>query len=330
MKISIIIPVYGVEKYIAHCARSLFIQKGADLEFIFVNDATKDSSIEILKEVISKEYPFLKKQITIIDKDFNEGLPQARKTGVSIATGDYIMHCDSDDWLAKDAVKTISNKITETSADIIYYNYYISKDGQNEVIREMVFSTPIEYAKAIMSFSPLSSAFCWNKVIKRELYNKVFEWPVQNMHEDMALMPQIIIQSQTLVSIDSPLYYYRVSSSSSMSLDLKRNKEKKIQSLKNQLLLINFLEKLQVVNTFKLQYQQLISRCAYIEVFFNWQSIPINNYYKSLWKYPIFLHFDVSVRKQIQSRAILSLYYLRIKYSILLRKFVDRIKTIDI
>lgn len=310
MKISIIIPVYGVEKYIAHCARSLFNQTGADLEFIFVNDATKDHSIEILKEVISKEYPTLQDQIIIIEKPQNEGLPQARKTGVAKATGDYIMHCDSDDWLVLDAVKTIAKKIDETSADIIYYNYYISTDEGHKSQREKEFSNPMEYAKAIMSFFPTSVAFCWNKVIKRSLYNLVAEWPVQNMHEDVALTPQIILQSHTLAFIDSPLYHYRVSSSSSMSIDFSKNKEKKIQSQINQLILIRFLEKQHRVEEFKRQYQQLISRCAYIAAFFNRSSIDKDIHYKSIWKYPIYLNFDVSIRRQLQSRIVIFLYYL--------------------
>ena len=311
MKLSIITPIYDVEKYIAHCARSLFNQSGADLEFIFVNDATKDKSIEILREVILKEFPHLQEQIIIIDKQINEGLPQARKTGISRASGDYIMHCDSDDWLAENAIRTIAKKIEETSADIIYYNYFTSTKNQHEVSHEKVFSNPVEYAKAIMSYSSNSGAFCWNKVIKRYLYQNVAVWPVQNMHEDVALMPQVILQSHTLAFVETPLYHYRVSSSSSMSLDFNKNKEKKVQSQTNQLILINFLENQHRVEEFKRQYQQLISRCAYIEVFFNWQSVEKDHHYKQLWKIPVFFHFDVSIRKQIQSRIVLSCYYLR-------------------
>jgi len=304
MKISIIVPVYGVEKYIAHCARSLFNQTGADLEFIFVNDATKDHSIEILKEIISKEYPTLQNQIIIIEKPQNEGLPQARKTGVAKATGDYIMHCDSDDWFEDNAICSIAKKIEETSADIIYYNYFVSIGEHHKPCQEAMFSDPIEYAKAIMSFSPTSGAYCWNKVIKRSLYKNVEEWPIQNMHEDVALMPQIILQSHTLAFINSPLYHYRVSSSSSMSLDFQKNKEKKIQSQANQLILINFLEEQHRVEEFKRQYQQLISRCTYIAAFFNHSSID-KMHYKSIWKFPIFLNFDVSIRRQLQSRIVI-------------------------
>ena len=80
-KVSVIIPVYGVEKYIERCARSLFEQTLEDMEFIFVNDCTKDNSIDILLRVID-EYPKRKSQVHILNHEFNKGLPVARQTGI--------------------------------------------------------------------------------------------------------------------------------------------------------------------------------------------------------------------------------------------------------
>ena len=97
-KVSVIVPVYGVEKYIERCARSLFEQTLDDMEFIFVDDCTKDESIEVLKRVIDL-YPVRKDQVKIIHHAVNKGLSRARETGVNAATGDYIGHCDSDDWV---------------------------------------------------------------------------------------------------------------------------------------------------------------------------------------------------------------------------------------
>ena len=89
MTISIIVPIYGVEAYIEQCGWK-------DIEFVFVNDGTPDNSMEVLAEVLN-DYPSRKGQVKIINKP-NGGLPQARKSGVEVATGDYIMHVDSDDW----------------------------------------------------------------------------------------------------------------------------------------------------------------------------------------------------------------------------------------
>ena len=97
-KVSVIVPIYEVEKYIERCVRSLFEQTLDDIEYIFVDDCTKDNSITVLERVI-KDYPNRKSQITILHHETNKGLPQARKTGLLSARGDYIAHCDSDDWV---------------------------------------------------------------------------------------------------------------------------------------------------------------------------------------------------------------------------------------
>ena len=97
-KVSVVIPVYGVEKYIERCARSLFEQTLDDIEYIFVNDCTKDRSIDILNEVIN-DYPARKQQIRIVHHKENKGLPFARQSGWQVATGEYVANCDSDDWV---------------------------------------------------------------------------------------------------------------------------------------------------------------------------------------------------------------------------------------
>lgn len=87
--ISIIAPIYGVEQYITKFAESLFTQDYPHTEYIFVNDGTKDRSIEILEKLIDEKYSHLKSQIKIIHKK-NGGLPAARRTGLEHATGDYV------------------------------------------------------------------------------------------------------------------------------------------------------------------------------------------------------------------------------------------------
>ncbi|MBQ5836463.1 MAG: glycosyltransferase family 2 protein, partial [Alistipes sp.] len=95
-KISLIVPIYGVERYIAQCAKSVLGQTYEDIQFIFVNDGTKDRSMEILGELIEAEFSHLKERILIINKE-NGGLPSARKAGLEAAEGEYILFADSDD-----------------------------------------------------------------------------------------------------------------------------------------------------------------------------------------------------------------------------------------
>lgn len=98
IKVSVIIPVYNVEKYIEHCARSLMEQTLMDIEYIFVDDCTPDHSMEILQRVLT-DYPERLESIRIIHHTQNSGLATVRNTGLQIAQGEYIIHCDSDDWV---------------------------------------------------------------------------------------------------------------------------------------------------------------------------------------------------------------------------------------
>ncbi len=97
-KVSVIIPVYGVEKYIERCARSLFEQTLDDIEYLFIDDCTPDKSIEMLKQVL-EDYPHRKPQVVIHRMEQNSGQAAVRKWGMQNAIGDYVIHCDSDDWV---------------------------------------------------------------------------------------------------------------------------------------------------------------------------------------------------------------------------------------
>ena len=119
---TIIVPVYNVENFIEKCATTLFEQDCENIEYIFVNDCTPDNSIEILKSVI-KKFPDRKNDIKIINKKINERLGQARKTGIENATGEYLIHIDSDDWVEPDMISSLYSKAEEANADIVCCDY---------------------------------------------------------------------------------------------------------------------------------------------------------------------------------------------------------------
>ena len=125
MKVSIVVPIYGVEKYIERCARSLFEQTYEDIEYVFVNDATLDNSIQKLNEIIDK-YSHRREHIKVLSHKENKGLPAARNTGLSVVTGEYIYHCDSDDWIEKDMIQSLCEKVIQEKADIVWCDWYIS------------------------------------------------------------------------------------------------------------------------------------------------------------------------------------------------------------
>ena len=113
-KLSVIIPMYGVEKYIGRCAESLFAQTLEDVEFIFIDDCTPDRSVEILQEVIDRNQPRFAGMNWIVRIEHmptNGGQAAVRRHGVEVATGDYLIHCDSDDWVEPDAYKRMSQAV---------------------------------------------------------------------------------------------------------------------------------------------------------------------------------------------------------------------------
>ena len=121
--VSILVPVYKVEKYIEQCARSLFEQTYDNLEYIFLDDCSPDNSIEILKRVM-EDYPERKAQVRIIRHERNRGLAAARNTALDAANGPFVTHVDSDDYLGRDAIRLLVKKQEETGADIVSGNYY--------------------------------------------------------------------------------------------------------------------------------------------------------------------------------------------------------------
>lgn len=134
MKVSVIVPIFKVEQYIERCARSLFEQTLDDMEFIFVNDCTPDKSIEILKNVI-EEYPVRKPQVKILHHENNKGLTTTRNTGLAVAKGEFIVHCDSDDWVSSIMYETLYQKAFNDNADVVYCDINMVQGHKEEIYK---------------------------------------------------------------------------------------------------------------------------------------------------------------------------------------------------
>lgn len=224
-EVSVIVPVYGVEKFIERCARSLFEQTFEDIEYVFVNDCTKDASMEILIKV-AKDYP--SRNIRIINKDKNEGLPQARKTGVLASNGKYILQIDSDDWVEPDIVDRLYRKAISEDADMVYCDW-VEEYGDRRVIFNQNPMTRMQYFKSVLSFK--SYAYLWNRLVKRELYEGV-EFPIGFMLEDFVITSQLVSKASKVCLVQMPLNHYsRVSSSQSMSDEM--HKQIMLQKVEN-------------------------------------------------------------------------------------------------
>ncbi|MBO5722594.1 MAG: glycosyltransferase family 2 protein, partial [Lentisphaeria bacterium] len=208
------IPVYGVEKYIERCARSLFEQTMSEgIEFIFVNDCTKDKSIEILEQVLS-EYPQRKDQVKIIHHEKNGGLVAARNTGLEHATGDYIIHCDSDDWVDLNMYETMYNKAIKTNADMVYCDFYESDGKISQKVSKQGHCTLNEFINELL-FKVNNRSLC-DKLFKKEIaldYNWLCPEHIV-MGEDLLRVIQMVQRCHAISHISEPLYFYRCNLSS--------------------------------------------------------------------------------------------------------------------
>lgn len=227
MLISVLIPVYGVEKFISQCANSLFSNTIAnECEFIFLNDATPDKSLEILESVISN-FPNLMNNIRIITHEKNRGLTAARNTLLENATGDYIICVDSDDWVEPTYLEDFKNAIEKSKADIISCNYVVEKNNGSR-LKNYVFSDNCNQ-NFLNILSDRITAFVWNKLIKRQLFleNNIKWFEEYSMFEDLYIVSQLSYYAKSFYSIENYNYHYRFSSTSLSHI----NSEKKFYEM---------------------------------------------------------------------------------------------------
>lgn len=207
-KISIIIPVYGVENYIERCAISVFEQTNKDFELIFVNDCSKDKSKDVLLDVI-KRYKNTPIQVRIIDHEVNKGISATRETGLNAATGEYILYVDSDDYIAPNMVELMIARANETNADIVYSDYYELKNG-NLIYRNQSLSVkdPL-LMTALMLRSEIVWA-PWNKIFKKVIAtNHNIHWPANiNVGEDLVVMAKLFTYANKIEYLNQALYIY--------------------------------------------------------------------------------------------------------------------------
>ena len=208
IKISLIIPVYNVEKYLFKALSSVENQSfdKSNFEVIIIDDGSRDSSVDIIKEFCERNinFKFLSQE--------NSGPAIARNTALKIAQGEYIAFLDSDDYLEKNYLEKLYGTAKENNADIVccnYYTYYPEKDIKINLPFNAVpgvCDTKKALRKLILDFG--THYFVWNKLIKREIFtqNKIL---FEDMYfEDISICPKLFFYAQKVVFIEDNLYNY--------------------------------------------------------------------------------------------------------------------------
>lgn len=215
MKISVLVPVYGVEKYIARCAGSLFGQTYEDLEYVFVDDCTTDRSMAVLHEVMER-WPGRKGQVRILRNDSNRGIGYTRQRLIDVATGDYVTFVDSDDYLPPRAMELLATEAARSGVEMVDGAWRsVTPGGVGEA--HMPYPERVEgrYLKLMLCQDIVSNRM-WGRLIRRTLFTEcgVSLVPGIDFSEDYSVMTRLLYFSNRS-TIDDTVYFYSEENTSS-------------------------------------------------------------------------------------------------------------------
>lgn len=201
--ISVIVPIYKSENYIERCARSLFEQTLDGIEYIFVNDSTPDDSMRILNQII-EDYPERRSNVIIINQKYNQGVAAARKIGMEIATGEYQIHCDSDDWIDANLYEKMYVVAKDNNADIAHCGFICQGIKEYNVITFDNCTNPHDVIT-----KKLRGGLCC-RLIKSELIHKYNIYPIPgvNYGEDRMVLLKAYYYASKVVTVNGVYYHY--------------------------------------------------------------------------------------------------------------------------
>lgn len=202
--ISLIIPVYNTEKYLHRCLDSVLSQTFTDYEVILIDDGSTDNSPSVCDDYALKDSRF-----KVFHKQ-NEGLPATRKYGTNKASGKYILHLDSDDWIEHDMLEEMHSAAIHSDADYVICDFYMDYVS-HKVVHRNRFSDINDTRKILCDcITGKVSGYIWNRLIKAECFkkNNIQFPPNLNYGEDMILNAQLLSLPAKIKYIPKPLYHY--------------------------------------------------------------------------------------------------------------------------
>lgn len=208
-KISVIVPVYKVEKYLIKCVDSILAQTYKNLEIILVDDGSPDACPRICDQ-----FAKLDDRIIVIHKE-NGGLSDARNAGLDIAKGEYIGFVDSDDYISPVMYETLLNRILLDKSELAVCEYVRVYDSdEREKIEKKLHRarkrcySPNEFISEMFLQCNGAYVVAWNKLYKNEIFNTL-RFPIGKQHEDEFIIHHVIAQCKKISYIEDEMYYYR-------------------------------------------------------------------------------------------------------------------------
>lgn len=201
-KVSIIVPVYNVEKYLTECIESILCQTYPNIEIIMVEDKSLDKSLEVAKRY--EHYS----NVVLLENGENKGVGYSRNRGIRHATGNYIMFVDSDDILTPVAVEYLVKALEggKTSIAMCQYSTFLSFPKRK--VKKLIGNFEIVDLEKEDSLLGHCQGYCWNKLYKKELFEQL-RFPEGICYEDVAFNYPIMIAARYISYIPEPLYQYR-------------------------------------------------------------------------------------------------------------------------
>ena len=212
-KISIVVPIYKVEKYLEHCIDSIFNQSFDDFELILVDDGSPERSGMICDEIaLRADDSILTNTIVIHQK--NGGLSAARNSGIEWAlkcsNSEWIVFIDSDDYLHKQFLEHLIESVIESNSDLAICDFVCVDSQGNDIDSEHTFLKGVVTDKAQMfkmSFANWRMNVAWNKLYKKNIFNDL-RFDYGKIHEDIYIILSVLFRCERISFVDLPLYYY--------------------------------------------------------------------------------------------------------------------------
>ena len=211
-KISVIVPVYRVEKYLERCVNSLTCQTLSDIEIILVDDGSPDGCPALCDELAKKDG-----RIKVLHKE-NEGLGLARNSGMSLASGEYIAFVDSDDYIAPEMYETLYKAVQSTGADLALCDYAAVDEAGTPCLPPYTgLAQRIFTGRELLKRATNTMAQpAWNKLYRRAIFAQL-RYPEGKLNEDIFVLPEICLNTKKAVVVPKELYYYVQRGSSIMN-----------------------------------------------------------------------------------------------------------------
>lgn len=220
-KVSIIVPIYNVEKYIKECINSIMKQTYTNIEIILVDDGSKDQSGKICDEYSKKDT-----RIRVVHKK-NGGLSSARNLGIELATGEYLFFIDSDDILFKNSIEVLVNCLKQSGAEIVLSRFTRNENDLTKIDTSFSFfnlsKDEIITKILLQRDQSLYSVASPTKLFKRNIFENI-RYPEGQLNEDMGIILLLIHKAKQIGIADFTSYYYRVNDDSITNLSFSKKR----------------------------------------------------------------------------------------------------------